>query len=317
MSRLYYYYGKDIYTVGEETAKLLKKFGGSETRVQGSKDLDLSLISDNIMQYSMFAPYSVVYINDFNADDLSAEKTEKFFDILSNIPDTSKVIISVTGVDIYGGKKTITAKNKKLADFVKINGEVREFNLKTRAELIKMLQKDYPIQSNAANLLCEYCLDDTLSVMTEIEKLSCYTQNIDIQAVNIMVSKRLDTNAFALAKAVTAFDGRTVFRLLDELFTCQAEPIPIWSAISSSFIDLYRAKTAVQCGKNQQIIEQDFNYKGKSFVVTNAIRAVQRISPQKLRYCLQIITQTDMLLKSSPMDKRILMDIALTKMLVK
>lgn len=320
MSRLYYYYGKDIWSVSKAVNKLLKSFGNEEIRFQGAKDLDITAISNAVMQFSMFSEYNVIYINDLNAEDLNADKFDGLMGVLSDIPSSAKIIFAATGVDIFSDRKVknefvLTAKNKKLIDFIKQNGEVKEFKVKTRADLIKMLGT-YGISPEPANLLCEYCLDDTLSIITEAEKLTSYTENVTVQTVHEMVSKRIDTNAFALAKAVAVFDGKTAFRLLDELFSIQAEPIPIWAAISSSFLDLYRAKVALQSGKNQQNIEQDFNYKGKGFIVANAIRSVQRISLQKLRYCLKTITETDMLLKSSRVDKRILMEKALAQMLV-
>jgi DNA polymerase-3 subunit delta len=317
MSRLYYFYGRDTFSVQEETSKTLKSFNSEIIPFAGGKDLDLEQLEDTVMQFSMFSEFTVIHISDLNADELPQNRLETLIEILKAVPSTSKIIFSATNFDIYAGGKYISAKNKKILDAVKSNGEIREFNLKTTSEIVKILQKKVKIDTKAAELICEYCLNDTLSCINEAEKLASYAGNreISIADVNLLVSKRLDTNAFALAKSVTNFQNRLAFQLLDDLFNQQTEPIPVWYAVSSSFTDIYRAKIALNSHKNTREIVADFGYKGKDFVVNNAVRSAGNIHISRIRKIMDIISVTDGLLKSSKVDKRIIIEIAIAKMI--
>lgn len=316
-SRLYYLYGKDIYAVQTETAKLIKAFNSEEIRFQGGKDFDLSKVRENLRQISMFSEYTVIHINDLDADQLTEERIKTLFIILSDIPQSTKIIISATGFDIYDGKKVPTAKNKKIIDFVKNSGEAIEFNPKTEHELIKEIQSKYKIGNAAAKMLFERCLGDSLMIMGELEKLAAYSGDgeITVETVSALVSRRIDIKAFEITNSVTAFNGRQVFRLLDDLFNTQTDAFTIWNVIAFAFIDLYRAKTALNFGKSQQSVASDFGYK-RDFVVRYAMTAARNIPDSKIKFCIIKIAETDKLLKSTQTDKRILIETALTEMLL-
>ena len=90
-------------------------------------------------------------------------------------------------------------------------------------------------------------------INNEIDKLCDYVSNGEIknETIDLLVAKQLDSNSFALAKAVVQFDAKRAMQLLDELFEQRIETVMIISAISMSFIDLYRARVAINEGISQ------------------------------------------------------------------
>lgn len=328
-SSVYYFYGKDISTIESYTKRLIEKLTGKGDDTYnlhrfGGKDLDLSELSDCVDALPFFGERVCITINDLNAEDLSANDLTFLLEIVGNIPDTTTVIFYNTGIDITAGRKFPTVKNKKLIDACSKEGTVCEFAYKKPAELVKpimdMVQKQgSAISKQNAEYLAGQCLSNMTLIQNEVQKLTSYADGAEITAetIDLLVAKQLDSNSFALARAVTAFQTGTAMKLLDELFAQRAEPVAILSALSMSFVDLYRARIAINENRSAQNVIEDFGYKSnRSFAVENAFRDARKTSAEHLRICLKILADTDIALKSSRGDGRLLIEKAITEMAV-
>ncbi len=105
--------------------------------------------------------------------------------------------------------------------------------------------------------------------------------------------------------------------LLSELYDEQTDSIQILGAISMAFTDLYRARVATNDGVSQSDVVKDFNYRGRDFAVKNAFRDCLKVSAERMRKCIKILADTDIALKSSRTDSRLLLEKAITSMLIK
>ena len=329
-SGAYYFYGRDVHGVETFTRILENKLVDEAAQTYNlhrfnGKNLDLSALADCVEALPLFSERICVSVNDLNAEALSAGDLKFLLEMLDALPDSTALLFYMTGLDITDGKKYPTPKNKKLLDAVAKKGTVCEFAYKKPAELVKSIteafkKRDCAILKANAEYLAELCLSDTVLLYNEIEKLAAYAQGKEITAeiIDLLVSKQLDSNVFALAKAVASSDAVSAMSLLDELFFQRAEPVAILSAISMPFVDLYRAKTAVSERKPAADVTADFGYKAnRSFAVTNAFRDVRHFSIEKLRTCLRIMAETDFALKSSHGDGRILIEKAVVQMMQK
>lgn len=332
--KLYYLYGKDVAAIESFTSKLRRKLVKPEDEVcclhrfDGTQ-LDISGFEDAAVSLPFFGERVCITVNDFNADAASAELTKRLISALSSLTPMTVVIFYATGTDICAGKKNPTAKNKKLVDFIAKNGAVCDFTQKSVSENAKLIiayaeKSGCAISRRAAEKIAEKCLCSSLLIASETAKLCAYADKGEIteEAVELLVSRQLDSDAFSLAKAVAAFDGRRAVSLLGELFELKYEPVVILSAISGAFNDLYRARAALDTGRRSDEVAEDFGYRGREFVVNNAIKTCRNIPIKRLRSCMSILAETDLKLKSSRNDKndripahRILIEQCIARML--
>lgn len=327
ISNAYYIYGKDILSVENAVKAILKKALGKDWKINFTKfegkNLDVSSLLDTLEICPMFSEYNAVLVNDLNAKELSKDGIKQLIDAIAGIPDFTILIINITGFDIYGGKKAVTGENKKIIDAVSKKGIVCECGVKNTADMVKFIcayaeKQGCSITSKNAQMLSEYCLLDSMQISNELKKLCAYREGEEIRAedINTLVSGQIETDSFKLAKAVVSMNSSQAFFLLDDLLNKRNEPVAVLSAISMSFLDLYRARAAMTVNKRQQNIIEDFNYKGREFAVNNAYRDCRKISLENLRKCIGILRDTDKKLKSSSGAQRIILEKAITEMLI-
>ncbi|MGN0590767.1 DNA polymerase III subunit delta [Ruminococcus sp.] len=318
---LYYLYGRDVAGVAAFTKRLVKKLDGDVQRYEG-RELDLEQLADAVGQYAMFAQNNVILIHDPPAEEWSADRIASFLKILEDVPSSTVVICSVTGFDVCGGKKAPTPKNKKLIDFFAKHGAVCNFEARTAAQLVKPMteraaRSGCTLSRQNAERIAQLCLCDTMRIGNELDKLCAYADGGEItpEAISMLVAGEESLNAFALAKAVTSRNGKAAMETLDILSQQRNEPVMLLSAITSAFLDLYRAKAAQAAGKHHEHVLEDFSYKGREFAVKNAFRDAGKSSLEQLRACMLILRDTDTALKSTRVDGRTLIEEAITRML--
>lgn len=323
----YYLYGLDINAVEKLAGTIRKKIvrEGDEAynlyQFDG-QNLNLEEFSDAAETYPCLADYKCIMINDLNMESLDAAHIKIFMKILEDIPPTTVVVFYITGFDIKAGKKTLSAKNKKLVEFIGKSGAVCEMNFMTPQQLADVIVKKAGANGcsisyqNAAEL-AQRCLCNTLIVANELDKLCSYVGSGEIthETIEMLVSRQLDADAFALAKAVTSFNGEKALSLLDDIISMGTEPIILVSAMGSAFGDLYKSKLGFERGFSERIVAEDFGYKGREFVVRNAMRDSRNISLPHLRYCIRVLMETDRSLKSSRTESRLLIEKAIAQMI--
>lgn len=325
----YFFYGKDVATLENVVRKLVKKLVPDEAKDLNyhffpADGFDLSEFADAASSLPVFADRCVAAVNDLNAENLRADDLKYLEKVISDIdPDTTSAIFYATGVDLCGGKKTLSAKNSKLAEYIaKSGGAAVEFGYKSPKELVKYIQSraasgGCEISYNAAVTLAESCLSNVMMINNELDKLSAYCDGREIKEEDIgeLVSGQIDADAYKLARAVSSGDRKTAFRLLSELYSRQTEGIALLAVIGGAFLDLYRAKLALISGRGERDIAADFQYKGREFAIRNALRDSASISVERLRYCLSVLSECDADMKSKKTDQRILLETAIVKMM--
>lgn len=326
---VYYFWGKDVATATSITKKLAKKLcpdmeGSMNYHFYSAQNFKVSEFADDCEALPMFGDRVLIVLNDINAEALKGDDLNYLIDILKGIdPETTTAIFYSSGVDLCGGKKSLSTKNKKLSDSIsKLGGAVTEFAYKRPNELVKYIQSRCSdmlcvIHPREAENLAAMCLCDILTINNEIEKLTSYVGKGEItqEIIDMLVSGQLDTDAYKLASAVTMGRASEVFNILPELYARQAEPIVLTSVISGAFIDLYRAALAYTSGRGQSDIASDYNYKGRDFVIKNALRDCRKIPLEKLRACISIMSQLDTDMKSKRTDPKLMLETALIRML--
>jgi len=329
INNLYYLYGQNTAGVEGIVKEIINKTVGDYqdfalTRTDG-KSLNIKELENKIEMLPMLSDYNCILINDYNADEQREDTNKAVVKLLQEIPPRTVIIFSITACDIKKGKKSISPKNKKITECAKKYGILCECPIPSKAELIKYIvssakKNNCSISSVCAGELAEYCLGDTLSINNEIQKLCSYVSysganEITSDIVRLLVYRQSDTDIYKLANAVCRFDGQSAFEALDELLAQKTERTKILFAVSSSFIDIYRAKTAIKNGIQINQTAKDFSYPWE-FAVKNAYRNCSGISVSRIRKCLSILRDTALILNTSPCNEKTVMEEAVSKMLL-
>lgn len=328
LSNFYYIYGQDVSTVESLTSAIISKAVGDNTDLALTKlnggSLEISQFRDLIEMIPIMSEYNCILVNDYNCESQKEDVNKALMTALKEIPPATVVIFNVTGFDVKDGKKKFDSKNKnkKLADLASKTGISCEAPLKSSAELAREICSKVSMRSGmitmpAAKELAEMCLCDTLLISNEIDKLCAYAGSSEIipETVHLLVARQSDVTVFNLADAVAAFNKKAAFAALDELFAQKTNPNAILGSISGSFIDMYRAAAAKQCGKGINNVMSDFEYRW-DFKVKNAFRNTSRMSMRRIRQCMVILRDTALKLNSTSLDEKVLLEEALTQMIM-
>ena len=103
---------------------------------------------------------------------------------------------------------------------------------------------------------------------------------------------------------------------VDDLFYMREEPVNLLAALSSSFVDLYRAAVFIKAGIPCAQLSQYYNYKGREFRIKNAERDARKYHIPFARACIRILAQADVALKSSRTEPRMIIEEALVKIMM-
>ena len=259
-------------------------------------------VSDALESVSFTGGTRCVQLTDLDADKLSAAEWN----------------ISQQNIPVDAKK---SARWRAILKAVEQAGAVAVLNGRSRRETVRFLtslcQKNgCAISPALCESLIDRCGDDMLALGQEIQKLCAYqgTGEIPAEAVEMLSIRHLDANVFDLARRILAKNLSGALENLQELFDMGSEPVAVLGALNTSFIDLYRCKTAREQGLLAADITGAFPYKGKEFRIRNAMRDVDRFSRRRLARCIFLLAHTDYQLKSSRTDSQILMQEAVIRL---
>lgn len=324
--------GEDTLAVRQAEKKILKKLTDgsalSDTAFDGQA-VDLDRLADACTFCPMFQPYNVILLRDFDADVHAPSVIDTMLGIFENIAPRVVVLIVMGALPVYEIKRqapVFLPKYKKLMTFFEKQGVLCICEKRNAIQLGKQIQErakrhgsdiDRPLAEQLANR----CLCDSTLIHTELDKLlACADgQPITQEMLDALVAALPDADAFRLARAVTGGNGTAAFRMLRDL-TARSEDsktiLGLLSVLSTTFIDLYRAKLGQGAAKQTETVAADFGYpKNREFAVRNAMRDCGSMSVPQLRTCIRILRETDKSCKSSRTAPRLLLEQAVVRML--
>lgn len=190
------------------------------------------------------------------------------------------------------------------------------FPLQTKAKLLSWCAKHFASeQIEAAPGVIEAMIDRAGQSMTalagEMQKLCAYLHAASRTVVTrddvMLVCCTSDTaEDFAISNAVR---GRDMQRLADAVRILKNEktdPMMLFFQISSAITELWRIKTGLADGYSREELMK--LYKIKEYPMRLAIAGCERYSLAALTRLMERCAQTDIQLKSSPLDSEILLD---------
>lgn len=315
--RVYFLYGEEDFLVKVYADKIIATAVPEDARdmnyVKFTKFPDTEKLSDYLDNVPFFADYKCVLIEDLNPSAIEDNSFKTFLAIIKRIPDTAVLIISQKNITI--DPKKPGENMKKLMAACDEAGGVCEFKKLTSDALAKKAAGKFSragcsISYGDAVFLAEECGCSLTALQIEIEKLCSYKRSgvITRDDIDALVPRRVDTSIYSLAKELFAGRTSTALHILDDLFVQNISATYILAALSGHFVDLYRAKLALQAKKSSSDAAKDYGYYGRAFVMNNAFGSARRLSMDHLKGCVAILYNTNRLLNSSKANGRTLIE---------
>lgn len=321
---VYLLYGNDRYMLRYFSKLLIKQALPKHVREMNlHKFTETSVFMDEIAEAALTAPFlspkRLAIVENFPITKLHEKELEKLKKLIEDIPNGNSLVFIY--YDLAASTKK-SAKFKGLYSIIKTKGLIAEFAQKSARELYKMLaakaaKSGCTLPQKTGYELIERCGSSLFTLTNELNKLVAYAQNreITMQDLDLLVTPNLESTSFALAKDILKRKQGQALNTLNILYENKIEEPMIVGALSLSFVDLYRAKAALNAQKDMSAITNYYSYKGKEFRIKNAMRDASHFSMKQIKQCLSVLTSLDTVLKTKQQDNRTLLETAIIKMI--
>lgn len=323
LSNVYLIYGDENYLKEFYIGKLKKKivdpaFADFNFHSHEGKDSSIDDIIMDAQMLPMMSEYSLVLVHDYPLDKNKSD-IDKLKEFFKDIPESCVLVFWLDSIDVDVKKNS--KWNTIINSFAKA-GEAVNLEKRTEAELVKLIvasakKRGCSIDSSKARYFIGLVGSDIQTLFNELEKICAYVQQGEITREHIdkLAVKSLQARVFDLSRCILSGDADSAYNILFTLFAQKEEPIGILSVIASCYIDMYRVKCAKEAGKSENDVGNFYMYKGREWLLRNAARDSYRISLNSLREALDILGEADELMKSSAIDKNLLLEETVAKLL--
>jgi DNA polymerase-3 subunit delta len=276
----------------------LHKFDGKET--------SFSEMMRACEAFPLSGGRSCVVVRDFP---IEKEKDKLLEEMFFDLPDYCSLVFWM--VD-SGFSPT---KNKAAAQVFEKYGQILCLNRPDEHEIRNYLfdiAKSHActIDANAVRSLAETVGGDLNRLFNEAEKVCLYVGSgvITAKDIDMVCIHSVEARTFDMAKAVAAGNPGAALQILQNLFAQRTAPELILAALITHYVDIYRAWACKVAHISTEKLTQLFDYKGKTFRIDNAKRAVARMSDRQVQKYLEILDNADRQLKSTAADAQTVLE---------
>ncbi|MBQ8859798.1 MAG: DNA polymerase III subunit delta [Ruminococcus sp.] len=312
-SNLYFIDGEEKKLVGMYTDALVKKLMGDyppefnfHVFDSDSEITDVSVACD-VMPF--MSDKNCVKLVDFDLESMTTDDINALCEIAKNLPDTTTIILTMTTV---APPLKAAKKYKKVRDIFEKNGVVADLGFRSAISLEKTVCKwanecGSKISPLIASKLINICSNDLNVLRNEIEKLSAFAGEDEItdEMISTMVAKNLQAKIYDLFDYVIAQNFDKAMSTVDVLFYQREEPVSILIALSNAYVDMYRARVALESGIPTKIMADELSYKNRAWVLDKMAKNSRRISTVALRRSLDALLDLNERMVSVTVNPRV------------
>lgn len=317
--RLYLLYGPEEYLRERYIEKLVSlcfpegETGFGYTKIDGSS-FDIITFEEAVNSVPFLSEKTYVEIRNLDINKMKEQDSEKFMDILSDIPEYCTVNIILAG-------EYEPDNRKKVTKFLQKNGVFLKFTHQTQGALLEWITRRFAAQNKAINMEAAQRLifisgDIMSKLIPEIEKIAAFSsdRNITVDDVNTIANHIPEADIFDAIELISEKKYNQAAESFAVLLNDKAnEPIYITAILGMQFKRLYFAKTALECGENSDYISSKL--KVPDFVARKMCRTVRDFVPGFLESALRICADTDYKMKSTSQDDADLLREAFSKII--
>lgn len=206
-------------------------------------------------------------------------------------------------------------ERKKIVKLMKQQHQVNKIEAMDEHALRQWIKKSLneqfkDIKQDALDELIQLTGADYKLITNELEKLLLYVGDepiIVLSHVKLIVSRSLEQNVFLLTDYITTNRKKEAVQLLHDLINMKEEPIKLLALISGQYRLYYQTKILNQKGFSEAQIAKSL--KIHPYRVKLALRKVGRLDLSHILGIMEKCTETDYQLKSSYMDKVLILEL--------
>ena len=274
-----------------------KDFFDFNLQIFDGKGIDIQEIIDAAIMMPLMSDRRAVVVRDLKLEAMNDSDFTLLKDYLEN-PSESTVLIFLQTADDFS-----LLKAKKIADIIKKKGAVCQLNKRSGNDLIKPLissasKQGCVLTADGAHYLVSVVGDDFNVLINELSKVCHYAaggeitkKHIDEVAVKTDEARIYDLTKFLLMKN---FDK--AYEVLGILLRQKTQPEFILGTIVGTYVDMYRAKVSLACGKGAEELSEAYGYGKTAFRLKNGARDSSRIDIDTLRKCIDVLTEADVVI---------------------
>ncbi len=222
----------------------------------------------------------------------------------------------------YATVKPAATKNwKAFLSPCETHGGVLTLNKKTRQDLVKILcsgagKRNCQLSASTATYLIECVGEDLNTLLGELEKLCAYKANLQIEDkdVDLLCTKTLSATAFQMIREINRRNSSGAMQILNNLFRMREDPIKIFGALASSYVNMYRALTADEARLPLTEFGKALGMKNVNGL-TYSLKDARALGAKRLDHGLTVLAEYDKKLKSQSVDPKILLEQVVVELL--
>ena len=161
-------------------------------------------------------------------------------------------------------------------------------------------KKGVKIKQDALNELVSRCGDDVSKFTSEATKLSLYKSEINIDDVKLMVSPKLEDNAFLIVDSLFKGKINNALKIYYDLRVNKQEPVVLIYLIAAQLRFLLQVAYLASQNKNAQDIATELN--ANAFRVKKNIEILTLVSKRKIERIIDELYKLDADIKSGNKD---------------
>ena len=311
---LYVLVGNDAFLLSS-CLQLIEKEVGGEVVTLSFKDAEAEIVEEHLSSFS-FQP-KVLVLDGFAASAWVEEKKKLYSEFLPQAPETLTVVVKLLSDDArFQVPKAAEAFAALVEDGVLVRCERKTGGDLQRYIVALAKRCGCTIDTDAVTELIRLAGEDLQQLYSHLQVLAARVnyENITKQDVARMVPKSTEENVFDFVRAMERGRAKEAVALLYAMLEQEQEPARVLAAISSSFVNLNRAKAAIRNKKRISEVEEDFGYRKNDRALSVAFDKANRYSERQIRAILKCLLDVDLQLKTFGGDKQILLEQAMVRL---
>lgn len=276
-----------------------KDFFDFNFQVFEGKNLDLQEVFDAAIMMPLMSDRRCVLVRDAKLESMNEGDFGLLKAYLENYSESTVLVFFQSSAEFS------LSKAKKAADLIRKQGAVCVLDKRSGSELIKPLissaaKQGCTLTTQAANYLVSVVGDDFNVLINELSKVCHFAAGGEIskEQIDEVAVKCDDAKIYDLTKFLLAKNFDKAYEVLSVLMRQKTEPEYILGAMVGSYVDMYRAKVSLACGKGAEELSEAYSYGKTAFRLRNGARDASRIDLDTLRRCLEELSKADIRLKS-------------------
>ena len=323
-SNLYFIDGEEKMLVTTYTDILTKKLMGENPPefnyhvFDNDSDISDGCVACDVVPF--MSDKNCVKISDLDLENKAITDVDAIAEIAKNLPDTTVLILSMPTL---APPQKATKKYKKIRDIFEKNGVVADLQKRSELSLEKTVCKwanecGSKISPILASKLIGICTNDLRVLRSEVEKLSAFAgeQEITDEMIELLVAKNLQAKIYDLFDYVIALNFDKAMQTIDVLFYQREEPVSIVIALSTAYVDTYRARVALESGVPVKIMADELSYKNRAWVLDKMSKQSRRISTVALRESISELLDLNERLVSVTVNPRVELEKLISKLIM-